>query len=83
MYKLKIFKNSRNFIDDIISGRNLIELSERYYLYHQMCDGGFSFDLYKDEKLANREEFDKWISVYNKYIKEKKRLITMREDFYD
>lgn len=83
MYKLKIFKNSRNFIDDIISGRNLIELSERYYLYNQMHDGGFSFDLYKDEKSAGREEFDKWVSVYNKYIKEKKRLKTMREDFYD
>ena len=48
-----------------------------------MHDGGFSFDLYKDEKSAGREEFDKWVSVYNKYIKEKKRLKTMREDFYD
>lgn len=83
MYKLKIFRGSRNFIDDIISGRNLIELSERYYLYNQMHDGGFSFELYKDEKFSDREEFDRWVSVYNKYIKEKQRLKTMREDFYE
>ena len=81
MYSLKIFTNSRNCIDAVVSGKTMLELCERYYLYHQMHQGGYYLDMYENENLASRELFDRWCETYNKYYKERKRLQKMGEDF--
>ncbi|MBO7212150.1 MAG: hypothetical protein J6V44_14270 [Methanobrevibacter sp.] len=81
MYSLKIFTDSRNCIDAVVSGKTILELCERYYLYHQMHGGGYYLDMYENDKLASRELFDQWCSTYNKYFKERKRLQKMGEDF--
>lgn len=81
MYSIKIFTDSRNCIDAVVSGRTMLELCERYYLYHQMHQGGYYLDMYENENLASREMFDRWCETYNKYYKERKRLQKMGEDF--
>ena len=81
MYSIKIFTQDRNFIDAVVSGRTMLELCERYYLYHQMHQGGYYLDMYENENLASREMFDRWCETYNKYYKERKRLQKMGEDF--
>lgn len=81
MYSIKIFTDSRNCIDAVVSGRTMLELCERYYLYHQMLQGGYYLDMYENENLASREMFDRWCETYNKYYKERKRLQKMGEDF--
>lgn len=81
MYSLKIFTNSRNCIDAVVSGKTMLELCERYYLYHQMHQGGYYLDMYENENLASRDLFDRWCETYNKYFKERKRLQKMGEDF--
>jgi len=81
MYSLKIFTDSRNCIDAVVSGKTILELCERYYLYHQMHQGGYYLDMYENETLASRELFDRWCETYNKYYKERKRLQKMGEDF--
>lgn len=81
MYKIKIYAYSRNCIDSVVSGKTLLELCERYYLYHQMHGGGYYLDMYENEDLASRALFDCWYETYNKYFKERKRLQKMGEDF--
>lgn len=81
MYSIKIFTDSRNCIDAVVSGKTLLELCERYYLYHQMHEGGYYLDMYENENLASRELFDRWCKTYNKYYKERKRLQKVGEDF--
>lgn len=81
MYSIKIFTDSRNCIDAVVSGRTMLELCERYYLYHQMHQGGYYLDMYENENLASREMFDRWCETYNKYFKERKRLQKIGEDF--
>lgn len=81
MYKIKIYADSRNCIDSVVSGKTLLELCERYYLYHQMHGGGYYLDMYENEDLASRALFDRWCETYNKYFKERKRLQKMGEDF--
>lgn len=81
MYKIKIYADSRNCIDSVVSGKTLLELCERYYLYHQMHGGGYYLDMYENEDLASRALFDHWCETYNKYFKERKRLQKMGEDF--
>ena len=81
MYSIKIFTQDRNFIDAVVSGKTILELCERYYLYHQMHQGGYYLDMYENENLASRELFDQWCETYNKYYKERKRLQKMGEDF--
>ena len=81
MYSIKIFTDSRNCIDAVVSGRTMLELCERYYLYHQMHQGGYYLDMYENENLASRELFDRWCETYNKYFKERKRLQKIGEDF--
>lgn len=81
MYSLKIFTDNRNCIDAVVSGKTLLELCERYYLYHQMHDGGYYLDMYENENPASRDLFDRWGETYNKYFKERKRLQKMGEDF--
>lgn len=81
MYSIKIFTDNRNCIDAVVSGKTLLELCERYYLYHQMRGGGYYLDMYENENLASRELFDRWCEAYNKYYKERKRLQKMGEDF--
>ncbi len=81
MYSIKIFTQDRNCIDAVVSGKTMLELCERYYLYHQMHQGGYFLDMYENENLASREMFDRWCETYNKYYKERKRLQKMGEDF--
>lgn len=81
MYSLKIFTNDRNCIDAVVSGKTILELCERYYLYHQIHDGGYYLDMYENDNLACRELFDRWCESYHKYFKERKRLQKMGEDF--
>ena len=81
MYSIKIFTQDRNCIDAVVSGKTILELCERYYLYHQMHQGGYYLDMYENENLASRELFDRWCESYNKYYKERKRLQKMGEDF--
>ena len=81
MYSLKIFTDSRNCIDAVVSGKTILELCERYYLYHQMHGGGYYLDMYENENLASRELFDRWCAAYKKYFKERKRLQKIGEDF--
>ena len=81
MYSLKIFTRNRNCIDDDVSGKTILELCERYYLYHQMHEGGYYLDMYENDNLASRDLFDRWCETYNKYFKERKRLQKIGEDF--
>lgn len=81
MYSLMIFTHDRNCIDAVVSGKTILELCERYYLYHQMHEGGYYLDMYENDNLASRELFDRWCETYNKYFKERKRLQKMGEDF--
>jgi hypothetical protein len=81
MYNIKIYTDSINCIDAVVSGKTLLELCERYYLYHQMHGGGYYLDMYENEDLASRALFDRWCETYNKYFKERKRLQKMGEDF--
>lgn len=81
MYSLKIFTDNRNCIDAVVSGKTILELCERYYLYHQMHEGGYYMDIYENENLASRDLFDRWCETYNKYFKERKRLQKIGEDF--
>ena len=81
MYSIKIFTDNRNCIDAVVSGKTLLELCERYYLYHQMHGGGYYLDMYENENLASRDLFDQWCVTYNKYHKSRKRLQKMGEDF--
>lgn len=81
MYSLKIFTNDRNCIDAVVSGKTILELCERYYLYHQIHEGGYYLDMYENDNLACRELFDSWCEAYHKYFKERKRLQKMGEDF--
>ena len=55
MYSLKIFTNDRNCIDAVVSGKTILELCERYYLYHQIHEGGYYLDMYENDNLACRE----------------------------
>lgn len=48
MYKIKIYADSRNCIDSVVSGKPLLELCERYYLYHKMHGGGYYLDMYEN-----------------------------------
>lgn len=81
MYSIKIFTDNRNWIDAVVSGKTMLELCERYYLYQQMHQGMYFLDMYDNENLANRELFDRWCEVYRKYFKERKRLQKMSDDF--
>ena len=81
MYSIKIFTDSRNCTDAIVSGKTILELCERYYLYHQMHEGGYYLDVYENDNLASRELFDRWCEANNKYFKERKRLQKIGEDF--
>lgn len=81
MYSLKIFTNDRNCIDAVVSGKTILELCERYYLYHQIHEGGYYLDMYENDNLACRELFDRWCEAYHKYFKERKLLQKMGEDF--
>lgn len=81
MYSLKIFTEKRSCIDVVISGKTILELCERYYLYHQMHEGGYYLDMYENDGLASRDLFDRWRETYHKYYKERKRLQKMGEDF--
>lgn len=81
MYNIKIYTDSINCIDAVVSGKTILELCERYYLYHQMHEGGYYLDMYENEDLASRALFDRWCETYNKYFKERKRLQKMGEDF--
>lgn len=81
MYNIKIYTDRRNGIDAVVSGKTILELCERYYLYHQMHEGGYYLDMYENEDLASRALFDRWCETYNKYFKERKRLQKMDEDF--
>ena len=81
MYSLKIFNTKRNCIDEVVSGKTILEFCERYYLYHQIHDGGYYLDMYENDGLASRDLFDRWRETYQKYFKERKRLQKMGEDF--
>ena len=83
MYRIEIYRQSRNLIDAVVSGETLLELSERYYLYRKMhCNrDGYFIDLYEDDKFASRETFDIWRENFNKYVKEKARLKLLEKDF--
>lgn len=81
MYSLKIFTQNRNCIDAVVSGKIILELCEKYYLYNQMHEGGYYLNMYENDDLASRDLFDSWRDAYNKYFKERKRLQKMGEDF--
>lgn len=81
MYSLKIFTNDRNCIDAVVSGKTILELCERYYLYHKIHEDGYYIDMYENDNLACRELFDHWFEAYHKYFKERKRLQKIGEDF--
>lgn len=81
MYSIKIFTDNRNCIDAVVSGKTILELCERYYLYHEMHEGGYYLDMYENDNLASRESFDRWCETYNKYYREQKRLKKVGEDF--
>lgn len=81
MYSLKIFTRNRNCIDAVVSGKTILELCERYYLYHQMHEGGYYLDMYENDNLASQDLFGRWCEAYHKYFKERKLLQKMGEDF--
>ena len=55
MYSLKIFTDNRNCIDAVVSGKTILELCERYYLYHQMHEGWYYLDMYENDNLSSRD----------------------------
>lgn len=82
MYRIKIFRDSRNLIEAVVSGETLFELAERYYLYRKMHRGGLHFiDFFVDEELGSRELFERWHETFDKLCKEKSRLKNVEEDF--
>ena len=83
MYKIKIYRESKNLIDAVVSGKTMLELAERYYLYRKMHfgEGGYFIDFYVDDELGSRELFDSWNETYKKFCKEKIRLLNAEEDF--
>lgn len=82
MYRIKIFRDSRNLIEAVVSGETLFELAERYYLYRKMHKGGCYFiDVFVDEELGSRELFYRWYETFNKLCKEKSRMKKAEEDF--
>jgi hypothetical protein len=82
MYRIKIFRDTKNLIEAVVSGETMIELAERYYLYRKMHKGGCYFiEVFVDDELGSREVFDRWYETFNKFCKEKSRLKNVEEDF--